>query len=645
MRKRPKYLSRSAAGSRDHTITQPATPLENPTAGIHSTLSDNGTLERSLHSFENSILIDDPGQYATTSRAAPPNTGTTPSSFPEVSRQTVLPAPEYVATTESHVGRSDYLGDSDVRFREEMVHVESDRSGISATDFELFQVQKAFELPSRSVQASLVDAYWKYCSPWTPILEPVFVEQLQSDGTSPLLLNALFLAGSRVSSSKTLSTLAEDFYRKARLLFMLGHEKDTLSSIIAVILLQWYNPTGPEHISTSTSGFWVRIAAGMAYQVGLHKEPVAQKDSSLRRRLWWSIVVEYSTIPKCDHMLIWLQCRDDIISVGTGRPRTIHFADSDVSPPTIRDFVVQDARARLFVAFSGIIRLLADLTEHIRRKTLTRVARSNLENALYRWIKELSTELRVFHGEPKKLDTYNFEVRQLQIPYFVTICILARHAAWRHRSVSASFIASSFVVGIFEDFLNRGELCHCGPVFTFYAFAAGLAQIPALQYRSLASTAVESLSTIQSCLSELKDRWGSAVGARAALVEMKRLTQRHPTIGDAPEQQSQDFVSFFEDFGPDLCKQYFLLDQNLNHSGAPPNHPADLSLVDIRQPQPEHNVGSSIGILEVDQGSNPQSMNADDVDTMFLGPSSLFFSDLDPSGTWMEDLGLGYPSY
>jgi hypothetical protein len=172
-----------------------------------------------------------------------------------------------------------------------MVQDRSDHSRLSVTDFELLQIQRAFELPQRSVHASLIDSYWKYCSPWTPVLEPAFVERLESNGTSPLLLNALFLAGSRVSSSKTLSTLAEDFYRKARLLFMLGHEQDTLTSIIAVTLLQWYNPTGPEHISTSTSGFWVRIAAGMAYQVGLHKEPVAQKDKSLRRRLWWSIVV------------------------------------------------------------------------------------------------------------------------------------------------------------------------------------------------------------------------------------------------------------------------------------------------------------------------------------------------------------------
>lgn len=261
---------------------------------VDSTLSDNESVEGSLQRSGSAIQDGDPDQFTFTPQAAThvaPDTGTPLAAFSEVSQQTTLPAPEYVATTESHVGRSDYLGDGDVRFREEMVQARSDHSRLSATDFELLQVQKAFELPQRSVHSSLIDNYWKYCSPWTPILEPAFVEKHETDGTSPLLLNALFLAGSRVSSSKILSTLAEDFYRKARLLFMLGHEQDTLTSIIAVTLLQWYNPTGPEHISTSTSGFWVRIAAGMAYQVGLHREPVTQKDRSLRRRLWWSIVV------------------------------------------------------------------------------------------------------------------------------------------------------------------------------------------------------------------------------------------------------------------------------------------------------------------------------------------------------------------
>ena len=237
---------------------------------------------------------DSRGRFSFTPRAGlrhSPDDTSTPDVLAGPSAAVNGESSEYVATTESHVGRSGYLGSSEFRFREEMVEAQIDTPLLSTTDLELLQIQRVFEFPQRSVLTSLVDSYFQYCSPWSPILEPSDVEKLEQNGSSPLVLNALLLAGSRVASSNILSASAEDFYRKARLLFILGHERDALASITAVILLQWYNPTGPERISTSTSGFWVRIAAGLAYQIGLHREPIVQKDRKLRRRLWWSIVV------------------------------------------------------------------------------------------------------------------------------------------------------------------------------------------------------------------------------------------------------------------------------------------------------------------------------------------------------------------
>ncbi|OAP54486.1 acetoacetate-CoA ligase [Fonsecaea erecta] len=528
-------------------------------------------------------------------------------------RNELTGSPEYVAATESHVGRSDYIGSGDIRFREEMVKVQSDTLRISQTDSELLQLQKAFELPQRSVLASLVDSYFEYCSPWTPVLEFSDVAELQARGTSPLLLNAVLLAGSRVASSDILSASAEDFYRKARLIFILGHERDALTCTIAVTLLQWFNPTGPEHISTSTSGFWVRIAAGLAYQIGLHKERTTQKNTCLRRRLWWSIV-----------------CRDDIISIGTGRPRTINLDDSDVANLCISDFPTPDTNARLFIAFSGIIRLLADLTENIRRKTMTAKIQVSLENALYRWIKSLPVEFHLFYGSPKMLGSYNFHGRQLLVPYFVFLFILSRHSASRKQSIRMSLITSSFVAGMFEDFLNRGELCHCGPVFTFYAFAAGLAQVLALRYKFLTESAEDSLFIIQSSLTELKKRWGSAEGALAALGEIKRLTLRSPSLGDVPDHDVGRLAPFVEDFGPQLCKQYQLLAQDCSATGALP---------------PLHSNSASISIGCDYHPSDTQDGEAEHIDPPLGGQSISFFGDMDPFGSWIDDLELGLMDY
>jgi len=75
------------------------------------------------------------------------------------------------------------------------------------------------------------------------------------------------------------------------MLFWLGYEKDTITVIIATCIMHWWNPDGPEHVSIDTSSFWVRIGVGLAYQIGLHKEPQRARDASLRRRLWWTLFV------------------------------------------------------------------------------------------------------------------------------------------------------------------------------------------------------------------------------------------------------------------------------------------------------------------------------------------------------------------
>ena len=85
-----------------------------------------------------------------------------------------------------------------------------------------------------------------------------------------------------------------DLNRPINFRFWLGHEKDPLTVIAATIMLHWYNPDGPEHVSFDTSRFWIQIGAGLASQVGLHKEPSPGPEGVVRRRLWWTLVVSIS---------------------------------------------------------------------------------------------------------------------------------------------------------------------------------------------------------------------------------------------------------------------------------------------------------------------------------------------------------------
>lgn len=227
---------------------------------------------------------------------------TTGISVPHIANQVVSPPQplpqndttyETPTTEQSYVGRSEYLS-SQVPFTEE-TNVQKNpprKDELSDLDLQTLHLRKAFELPPRTVRESLIDAFMDRCHPWMPIVDRHWLSE--RDGRQPpsmLLLQAVFLAGSRVLSSPLVHTSSEEFYERAKALFFTGYEQNTTLAVVAVSLLQWWNPTGPEKFSTNTSGFWVRIGVELAYQVGLHKEPADGRFKSFKRRLWWTLVV------------------------------------------------------------------------------------------------------------------------------------------------------------------------------------------------------------------------------------------------------------------------------------------------------------------------------------------------------------------
>lgn len=205
-----------------------------------------------------------------------------------------------VTSKNSYVGHGEYLGGQvPLPETEDAGNGHRDPSSrendIEDIDLQFLQLRKALDLPSRPTRDSLVDAFMERCHPWMPIVERRWLEDFNGQRRpSLLLLQAVFLAGSRVTSSPLMYTSSSQFYERARALFFQGHEKNTTLAIVAVCLLQWWNPTGPEKFSTNTSGFWVRIGTELAYQVGLHKEPSEGPFRSFRRRLWWTLVVSFT---------------------------------------------------------------------------------------------------------------------------------------------------------------------------------------------------------------------------------------------------------------------------------------------------------------------------------------------------------------
>ena len=103
---------------------------------------------------------------------------------------------------------------------------------------------------------------------------------------------AILVAGSKVSMSPQAPDLGRKCYDAAKLLFYSSDVTDSLDTIIGTIILQWWNQTGPEHVSIDNSSMWLRLGVALAHQTGLHRQPeMTNRQFTLRRRVWWTLVV------------------------------------------------------------------------------------------------------------------------------------------------------------------------------------------------------------------------------------------------------------------------------------------------------------------------------------------------------------------
>jgi hypothetical protein len=210
------------------------------------------------------------------------------------------PPPQDPGTSSStYIGRSHYEGDTAIDETTARAYALSRQPELSELEQKTLELWNVYNLPPRAVHESLVEAFNEYCSPWMPILELTDMLSRNASSTSLLLSQAVYLAASRVTSSasvKAFSSSAE-FYQRAKALYWVGHEKTPLTVIQAITMLHWYTPDGPAHVSYDTSEYWLKIGVGLAYQIGLHREPSAGPIRAIRRRMWWTLVVSISLRP------------------------------------------------------------------------------------------------------------------------------------------------------------------------------------------------------------------------------------------------------------------------------------------------------------------------------------------------------------
>jgi hypothetical protein len=151
---------------------------------------------------------------------------------------------------------------------------------------------------------------------------------------------------------------------------------------------------------------------------------------------------------------------------------------------------------------------------------------------------------------------YNFEARQLHVPYFIILGILYRFPAPENPPSPAALLASSFVAGIFEDFLVRDEIRFLGPIFTFYLLASGVGLLSCYRYPHLWERVEQDLQIVYNAQKELARRWPSAIGSFRALQTIADEATKGARRGDLSliGSLTSEQEACFSGFGADLCR-------------------------------------------------------------------------------------------
>lgn len=226
------------------------------------------------------------------------------------------------------------------------------------------------------------------------------------------------------------------------------------------------------------------------------------------------------------------------------------------------DFDVQNDKSQLFLAYTTICLLLGDAVEGCLRKTMSLHRRSQLENALYRWINQSLPSLRSA-ASASVSSTHDFEVNQLLVIYLAILIILHRSPTPNSVPSAASLVAASYIAGIFEDFHQKDQLQYLGPIFALYGLSAGLSLLSACRYEPLKATAEYELSTIKLCLQTLSKRWRSAVGPIRALDRLTEQVRRQPLFEGGVPSLGPGLVDFFNGIDRRFCRQWGVIQERI----------------------------------------------------------------------------------
>lgn len=219
-----------------------------------------------------------------------------------------------------------------------------------------------------------------------------------------------------------------------------------------------------------------------------------------------------------------------------GRPCIIHREDSNVLPPSLDDFPIQERdRASIFINWVALCDIIGRVSKHLAARTEMTQFPFPLVQSLMEWIGSLPGPL-CLPFSTGRTSAYDRHTHQLHLPYLTTLTLLymAPSSQPLPRAYTTAILSASLVGRIFEDYLARGSVSFLPGMAGWYISIAILALLHARQVDCLKASANEQIEILLLALREMAKIWHSS---KLFLVAFEKLLKGPNSIKDGRSPQ------------------------------------------------------------------------------------------------------------
>ncbi|KAK5655051.1 hypothetical protein OQA88_5950 [Cercophora sp. LCS_1] len=363
----------------------------------------------------------------------------------------------------------------------------------------------------QELQQIYAETYMDFCYPWCPVLD---VERIAEDTLrSPLLANALALAGSHIRPPLLPHEGPAEYYKRASSLFYNDEETGGIVTLQAISLFYWWAPRSISVAHRHSSWWWTSVVIRHAQQMNFHREPSMSHplrntlNLSLRRRIWWTAFA-----------------RERLTALCQSKPCIIDPSDCSISAPTLADFPSDpklQRKGEIFIRWISLCAIIGRVAKNLSRPGAAFPV--HLRQELVDWVSTMPAHLQLPIGSAR---TQNFDrdIHQLYLPYLTTIIILhlRRSAHDLPQALPPAILAASCIARILRDILSRGDTRFLMAITCWYSGTAFTALLQACRIPRLAQDANDGLDVLTNAVEQLQQMWGSAHVIRQGFDRLRR---------------------------------------------------------------------------------------------------------------------------